>query len=90
MANIEYFANGSKELSKEFMEIHFDGKSIVLDDYKSLKGYGVGVKEISTSVSQKGQLEELEALFEALKGSKKGWPIELWDMVQTTEISFLI
>ena len=90
VANIEYFANGSKELSKEFMEIHFDGKSIVLDDYKSLKGYGVGLKEISTNVSQKGQLEELEALFEALKGSKKNWPIELWDMVQTTEISFLI
>ena len=90
VANIEYFANGSKELSKEFMEIHFDGKSIVLDDYKSLKGYGVGLKEISTNVSQKGQLEELEALFEALKGSKKNWPIELWDMVQTTEISFSI
>ena len=90
VANIEYFANGSKELSKEFMEIHFDGKSIVLDDYKSLTGYGVGVKEISTNVSQKGQLEELEELFWALKGSKKSWPIELWDMVQTTEISFLI
>ena len=89
VANIEYFANGSKELSKEFMEIHFDGKSIVLDDYKSLKGYGVGVKEISTNVSQKGQLEELEALFETLKKGKS-WPIELWDMVQTTEISFLI
>ena len=89
MANIEYFANGSKELSKEFMEIHFDGKSIVLDDYKSLKGYGVGLKEISTNVSQKGQLEELEALFETLKKGKS-WPIELWDMVQTTEISFLI
>ena len=71
------------------MEIHFDGKSIVLDDYKSLKGYGVGVKEISTNVSQKGQLEELEALFETLKKGKS-WPIELWDMVQTTEISFLI
>ena len=90
VANIEYFANGSKELSKEFMEIHFDGKSIILDDYKSLKGYGVGVKEISTNVSQKGQLEELEALFGALKGSKKSWPIELWDMVQTTEISFIL
>ena len=90
VANIEYFANGSKELSKEFMEIHFDGKSIVLDDYKSLKGYGVGLKEISTNVSEKGQSEELGVLFEALKGSKKSWPIEFWDMMQTTEISFLI
>ena len=48
------------------------------------------MKEISTNVSQKGQLKELEALFGALKGSKKGWPIELWDMVQTTEISFIL
>jgi oxidoreductase len=71
------------------MEIHFDGKSIILDDYKSLKGYGAGVKEISTNVSQKGQLEELEALFETLKKSKS-WPIELWDMVQTTEVTFYI
>ena len=90
VANIEYFANGSKELSKEFMEIHFDDKSIILDDYKSLKGYGIRVKEISTNVSQKGQLEELEALSQTIKGNKKHWPIELWDMVQTTEISFLI
>lgn len=90
VANIEYFANGSKELSKEFMEIHFDGKSIILDDYKSLKGYGIRVKEISTNVSQKGQLEELEALSQTIKGNKKHWPIELWDMIQTTEISFLI
>ena len=90
VANIEYFANGSKELSKEFMEIHFDGKSIILDDYKSLKGYGIRVKEISTNISQKGQFEELEALSQTLKGNKKHWPIELWDMIQTTEISFLI
>ena len=27
VANIEYFSNGSKEPSKEFMEIHFDGKT---------------------------------------------------------------
>ncbi|WP_169764353.1 bi-domain-containing oxidoreductase [Campylobacter mucosalis] len=90
VANIEYFANGSKELGKEFMEIHFDGKSIILDDYKSLKGYGVKLKEISTDISQKGQFEELEVLFETLKGNKKEWPIELWDIVQTTEATFLI
>jgi Predicted dehydrogenases and related proteins len=90
VANIEYFSNSSKEPSKEFMEIHFDGKSIVLDDYKSLKGYGIKLKEISTDISQKGQFEELEVLLETPKGNKKGWPIELWDMIKTTEVSFLI
>ena len=45
VASIFYFANGSKELPKEYMEIHFDGSSIVMDDYKSLKAFGVDVKE---------------------------------------------
>lgn len=90
VASIEYFAVGSKDLSKEFMEVHFDGKSIVLDDYKTLKGYGLKLDEISTDISQKGQLEELEVLYDALKGNNKKWAIELWDMMQTTEISFLI
>lgn len=90
VASIEYFANGAKELAKEFMEVHFDGKSIIMDDYKTLKGYGVKLNEITTESSQKGQLEELEMLYETLKGNKKEWPIELWDMVQTTEISFVV
>jgi hypothetical protein len=72
------------------MEIHFDGKSIIMDDYKSLKGYGVKLAEITDEISQKGQYEELEALYETIKGNKKEWPIELWDMVQTTEATFVV
>ncbi len=90
VACIDYFANGSKELPKEYMEVHFDGKTIVLDDYKSLKGYGVKIAEIKDEISQKGQYEELEILYEVLKGNKKEWAIELWDMIQTTEATFLI
>ena len=90
VACIDYFANGSKELAKEYMEVHFDGKTIVLDDYKTLKGYGVKIAEIKDELSQKGQYEELEVLYEVLKGNKKEWAIELWDMIQTTEATFLI
>lgn len=90
IASIEYFATGSKELAKEFMEIHFDGKSIIMDDYKSLQGYGIKLDEITTQTSQKGQLEELETLYETIKGNKLDWPIELWDMIQTTETTFLV
>jgi predicted dehydrogenase/threonine dehydrogenase-like Zn-dependent dehydrogenase len=89
VASIEYFANGSKELSKEFMEVHFDGKSILMDDYKSLKGYGLKINEITTSISQKGQIEELNILHQALKKQNK-WPIELWDMLQTTKATFVV
>ena len=88
VANIQYFAVGSKELSKEYMEVHFDNKTIVMDDYKSLKGYGIKIDEITTSISEKGQFEELEVLYETLSGKTEKWPIEFWDMIQTTEITF--
>jgi len=90
VATIHYFATGSKELSKEYMEVHFDNKSIVMDDYKSLKGYGIQVNELTTAISEKGQFEELEALYETLSGKTAKWPIELWDMMQTTEITFIV
>lgn len=90
ICTIEYFAVGNKNFPKEYMEVHFDEKTIVMDDYKKLKGYGVKINEISTSTSQKGQLEELEKLYETLKGNSSKWPIELWDMIQTTETTFKI
>ena len=72
------------------MEVHYDEKTIIMDDYKTLKGFGVSLKEISLNRSDKGQKEELEALYETLKGNKKEWPISLEDMLQTTEATFLI
>ena len=89
VCTIQYFAIGSKQISKEYMEVHFDEKTIVMDDYKTLKGFGVKVNEISLNRSDKGQKEELEVLYNSLKG-KSTWPIELWDMIQTTEATFLI
>ncbi len=87
---VDYFAVGSKQFGKEFMEVHFDGKTIILDDYKKIKGYGIKIKEIETKTSQKGQFEELLDLHAVLTGEKEKWPVELWDLIQTTEISFIV
>ncbi|MDA3930168.1 MAG: bi-domain-containing oxidoreductase [Prolixibacteraceae bacterium] len=88
VCTIHYFANGNKQMPKEYMEVHFDEKTIVMEDYKSLKGLGIKVKNISTSTSQKGQFEELKELQKCLVSSNEKWPIELWDLVQTTKIAF--
>ena len=90
VATISYFAVGSKELPKEYMEIHFDEKSIILDDYKAIKGFGFNLKNIKSVKSDKGHLEELEAIYESLTNKDTGWPIPLWDLIQTTEATFLI
>jgi predicted dehydrogenase len=90
IATLEYFATGSKEFPKEYIEIHFDEKTIIIDDFKSIKGFGVKVKEIKGHVSEKGHLKELEILNDVLQGKTSQWPIELWDMFQTTEVTFEI
>ena len=72
------------------MEIHYDGNSIIMEDYKKLTGYGVKIKEIKNNISNKGQLEELEDLYDSITGKVTQWPIELWDMIQTTETALMI
>ena len=88
VASLDYFAVGSKELPKEWLEVHFDEKSIIVDDYKSIKGYGVKVADIHSQMPDKGQLEELEELYRCLNGENKNWPIELESMIETTEVTF--
>ena len=41
VANIIYAANGNTKLEKERMEIFWDGKSITLEDYRVLQGFGL-------------------------------------------------
>ena len=85
VAEIEYFSCGSKELPKEYMEIHCEGKSIIMDDYKLMTGYGVKVKSLKSPLSHKGHEEEWLALYDALQKGKS--PIDLNTMILTTELS---
>jgi predicted dehydrogenase/threonine dehydrogenase-like Zn-dependent dehydrogenase len=86
IAVIEYLSLGSQLLPKEYMEVHFDEKTFVLNDYKSLKSYGFKTKNLHTKSSEKGHLEELNALYNSLNGHSSSWPIEWSDLHQTTAI----
>lgn len=88
VCTLTYTGQGSKEYGKEYCEIFFDGKTIVIDDYKSMSGYGVKGKEIKTPGPEKGQFEELEAFYDSImKGD--GYPIPLWQLEQATRISLM-
>ena len=87
VAEIEYFACGSKELPKEYMEVHWENKSIVMDDYKQLTGYGVKVKNLKSTLSRKGHEEEWLALYDALKDGRN--PIDVNCLFRTTELSIV-
>lgn len=89
IAHIDYFSVGSREYSREFMDLHFDGKTVVLDNYKKTLGYGFNFTQVNTHTVSKGHLEELEVLYDALMG-KGFWPISLEDMFQVSLASILI
>lgn len=88
VGSLQYFAVGNKDYQKENLEIHYDSKTIVMDDFTKLTGYGVKIKEITSKTSEKGQYEELLYLHDAITNGK--WAIDLEDMVQTTQATFLI
>jgi predicted dehydrogenase len=90
VATLEYFAIGSPELHKEQLEVHFDEKSIIVEDYKSIRGFGLTMPSLKSKVPEKGQCEELEFLAKSLKGFKTEWPISLDSLIETTEVTLNI
>jgi predicted dehydrogenase len=90
IASIDYFSNGNQGIPKEYMEIHFDRKTIILTDYQQLTGYGIKLNEIKTSAADKGHLEELQALGNVILGDEQAWPIPLEDMLETSYTAIAI
>ena len=88
VACVDYFSCGNKGVSKEFMEVHFEGKTVIMDDYKSLTGFGVKVKHYKDDNSKKGHLEEWMALYSSLKEGKTSIPLE--SLFRTTELSLMV
>ncbi len=86
IAIIDYFSCGSKLLEKEYMEVHFDNKSIIMNDYKSVIGYGLNVK-FSSSVPEKGHKEEWCKIYESIINGTI--PIPLNSIFDTTRTSIL-
>ena len=88
VGSLQYFAVGNKGYQKENLEVHYDSKTIIMDDFMKLTGYGVKVDELTSKTSEKGQYEELLHMFDAIQNNK--FAIDFDDMVQTTRATFLI
>jgi predicted dehydrogenase/threonine dehydrogenase-like Zn-dependent dehydrogenase len=86
LCTLTYTALGNRAFPKEQMDIFTDGKVISLEDYKSLTVTGGRHAGWKSNSSQKGQLEELEAIAQALRHGMP-WPIPLEQQIQATRIS---
>lgn len=84
VANINYYSLGNKLMPKERLEINFDNKSIVMDDFKEIKSYGIGLN-LKSTIANKGHFEELEILYKSLQSGV--FPIPLEEMLEVTKIT---
>jgi len=83
---INYFANGSKAYSKERLEIYFEEKTIIMDNYRETKAYGIkGFKTLKTKID-KGHKNQFQLIIDMLsKGNKALIPFD--SILNTTKAS---
>lgn len=66
VGTVHYFSNGHSSYPKERIEVHSLGRTLILDDYKKLRGYGYErFREISTDAG-KGHQEQFDRLFDCI------------------------
>jgi predicted dehydrogenase/threonine dehydrogenase-like Zn-dependent dehydrogenase len=83
---VHYFSNGHSSYPKERIEVHSLGRTMVLDDYKMLRGYGFeGFYEMRTDAG-KGHQEQFDRLFECIStGAEPIMPPEdAWNSSRAT------
>jgi polar amino acid transport system substrate-binding protein len=68
IANICYYANGSKELAKERIEVYNGGNTYILDDFKSLNIFGKN----NNKIEQKQDKGHQQEIFEFINSIKEG------------------
>jgi predicted dehydrogenase/threonine dehydrogenase-like Zn-dependent dehydrogenase len=86
-AVINYFSNGSKEYTKERVEVYHQERTLVMDNWRKLKGYGFRGFRSASSGQDKGHFNQFSLLVDTVK--KGGDPIIPMDeIVNTTKASF--
>ena len=86
-AVINYFANGSKSYSKERVEVYSQERTLIMDNWRTLKGYGFKGFTRAKSSQDKGHLNQFQALVNQQKNGGESI-IPFSEIVNTTRASF--
>ena len=86
-AVINYFANGSKGYSKERVEVYSQERTLIMDNWRKLKGYGFKGFSSAKSGQDKGHFNQFQELVKQQKnGGEAIIPFD--EIVNTTRASF--
>lgn len=91
VCSLLYTSVGNTKLSKERMELFFDGKSIIMDDYMNLQGYGLypGFDQYSRS-QDKGHDALVHAFFSSLGKAQFEPPIDYKRLDLVAELTLIV
>ncbi|MDX9786761.1 MAG: bi-domain-containing oxidoreductase [Desulfobacterales bacterium] len=87
IGSISYFANGSKSLAKEYVEIYCRGNTVVLNDFKEVTIYGGKPKSKKLLVQNKGQKVGVFLFLDAVKRGSE-CPIPVREIFSAAEVCF--
>jgi predicted dehydrogenase/threonine dehydrogenase-like Zn-dependent dehydrogenase len=87
IANVSYFANGSKAMSKEYLEVFSNGISVVINDFKSMDIYGNKKSNKKLLNQDKGHKLEIKTFLDSVK-SGGATPISFEEIYYSTLMSF--
>lgn len=91
ICSLLYTALGHASLGKERMELFFDGKSIVMEEYMQLYGFGLSSSFNETvSTPDKGHEWLLKSFFKFLHKKDESMPISYERLFKTAELSLII
>ena len=82
-----YFSNGSKAYSKERVEIFSSGKTLIMDNFREMRGYGIkGFKKLKGK-HDKGHFNQFKSYLNFLKnGGDSLIPFD--SIINTTKATF--
>lgn len=84
-----FFANGSKSLEKEYVEVYHAGITGILRNFKELEIYGGGKPERKKLINQdKGQKLMVASFLKAIKEGEAPIPIE--DILAVSRTTFKV
>lgn len=91
ICSLLYTSIGHAASGKERMELFFDSKSIVMDDYYSLRGYGTShAFDKTVSVQDKGHSNLMTSFFEGIKKDTWEMPISVNRLNTVAKITLVI
>jgi polar amino acid transport system substrate-binding protein len=87
IASIQYYANGSKELKKEYLEVFSSGMTWIIDDFKEMHVYGKSHKKQRLLNQDKGHKNEVESFLNCIRNGKDT-PISFKEIYWSSRMTF--